>query len=269
MSADPAVYLKDQYTLKSPNKRNTTKGSPSIRRPQGLPHKPTYKTVPPNTKKRSQHWPEYLVYLTHRHTDGVPQKHKRNTTKGSPSIRRPRDLPQTPTCRNVEKKNRNTTKGSPSIRRHRGLPHRPTYWKVAQKEAPKTLPKAAQASANTGVYLTNQHTGKSPRKTTDPKIDPPRKRKHCQQQPEYPQTPGLPPRRIQESTTKCSPYPQTPASALQTNKSPPPKKKEALSKAAPASADPGIYLTNQHAEKSPQKRQGTPSILQFYDLRTL
>ena len=92
------------------------------------------------------------VCLTNQHTGKSPPKKNVAVPKGSPSIRRPRNLPRKPACREVPpKKNRNTPKsspslrrprGSPSIRRPRGLPQRPAYRQVP-KQKKEPLPKGS------------------------------------------------------------------------------------------------------------------------------
>ena len=99
-----------------------------------------------------------------------PPKKNRSSTKGSPSIRRPRNLPHKPACREVPpKRKRNTPKsspslcrprGSPSIRRPRGLPQRPAYRQVP-KQKKNRYQKAVRISADPAVYLRGRHTGKS------------------------------------------------------------------------------------------------------------
>ena len=135
VSAEFGVYLQ---TVPQKHKRNTTKRS--IRRPQGLPHNPTYKTVPPNTKTKkpavARVSAEFGVYLTHRHTDG-PTKTSKKHYQGQPE----RDLPQTPTCRNVFKKKM------------------PVYKQVPQQKT--QYQKAARISADPAVCLRGRHTGKS------------------------------------------------------------------------------------------------------------
>ena len=92
------------------------------------------------------------------------------------------------------------------------------------------LLKAARVSADPGVCLTNQHTGKSP----------PKKRQQYQRQPQHPQTP--------ESTSQIG---------MQGS---PPKKEKKHPQRQPespraASADPGVYLRDQHTGKSPNKKR--------------
>ena len=125
-----------------------------------------------------------------------------------------------------------------------------------QEASEQTRKQAGQAGRTARRQATGKQTSRTRNKPTYRKV-PPRKKKRCQQQPEYPQTSG--------STyyyQRQPEYPQTPGSASQTNiqeSHPPQKKRVAVPKAAPASADTRIYLTNQHAGKSPQKRKETPS----------
>ena len=134
VSADPGVCLTNQHTGKSPPKKNVAvpKGSPSIRRPRNLPHKPACREVPP---KKNRNTPKSSPSL--------------RRPRGSPSIRRPRGLPQRPAYRQVPKQKKEPLpKGSPNIRRPRSLPQRPTYRKVQQKgkgTLPKTETRAYQS----------------------------------------------------------------------------------------------------------------------------
>ena len=143
-----------KYRKVPPTKRNTTKGSPSIRRPKGYLTNQHTRQSPRTQKQRSQQWSEYPQSsgsTSHTDIQTVPQKHKRNSTKRSPSIRRPQ-----------------------------GLPHNPTYKTVPPNTKTKKPAVVARVSAEFGVYLTHRHTD-GPPKT---------QQKHYQGQPEYPQTPG-------------------------------------------------------------------------------
>ena len=120
VSADPKGYLTIQHARQSPRRQ----------------------------KQRSQQWPEYPQSsgsTSHTDIQTVPQKHKRNTTTGSPSIRRSRDLPQTPTCRNVE------TKEKKQI---------PVYRQVPQPKK-RTNTKRQHEYPQTPLCLRGRHTGKS------------------------------------------------------------------------------------------------------------
>ena len=83
------------------------------------------------------------VCLTNQHTGKSPPKKTVAVPKGSPSIRRPRNLPHKPACREVPQKRTETPP------------------KAARVSAD---PGTAQAFADPGVYLRDQHTGKSPNK---------------------------------------------------------------------------------------------------------
>ena len=152
--------------------------------------------VPPNTKKRSQQWPEcpqrsgsvppntktkkpavarvsaeFGVYLTHRHTDGPPKTQKKHyqgqpeypQTPGSTSNtnmqERRKKRKKIPVYRQVPRQKKEPIpKGSPNICRPRTGKSKKRQRNAAQK-GNKSLPKPAKASTDPGVHLKGQHTG--------------------------------------------------------------------------------------------------------------
>ena len=144
---------------------------------------------PRTQKPRSQQWPEYPQSsgsTSHTDIQTVPQKHKRN--------RRPRDLPQTPTCRNVEQKRKT----------------RYQYTGKSPNKKKNQYQKAARMSADPAVCLSEADIPETSKKGkgTLPKKE---TRAH-QSRPKHPQTPG--------STSKANIQDSNPAGAAALGGSP-------------------------------------------------
>ena len=134
------------------HKNKEASSGPSIRRVRGLPHTPTYRRSPKNTKetlpRASRVSADPGIYLKHQHAgtskkrekqdtsiQASPPTKKRTNTKRQPECPQTPSLPQRPTYRKVQKKakercpkrKQEPTKAGQSIHRPRGLPQRPTY----------------------------------------------------------------------------------------------------------------------------------------------
>ena len=144
-----------EYQDSPPEHKNKEASSgPRIRRARGLPHTPTYRRSPKNTKetlpRAARVSADPGIYPKHQHAGTSKKREKQDTSiQASPPTKKKNQY---------QKAARMSADPAVCLRgRHTGKSKK--RQRNAAQKGNKSLPKPAKASTDPGVYLKGQHTG--------------------------------------------------------------------------------------------------------------